>query len=225
MPDVHGGLTAQLEAFMNGLMDRVDHATRNTLKRSYDALEHTGMASKAIGVGDKAPDFSLLDQDGVRFDLKTALRSGPVVALFVRGGWCPFCSITLRAFDQVRQALAAEGATLVAISPSTHDNVQATAECNVLQYSILSDAGLKVATAYGLVWEADPQLRLVYTRLGHNLPVLNGTGNWRLPIPAGYVIDTDGVVRAARVDTRLTARLLPGDALAAVEKLVKAPTG
>jgi peroxiredoxin len=225
MPQPHDGLTAQLNAFMNSLMDRIDPAARETIRRSHDALEHTGIAAKAVGVGDRAPNFRLLDQNGDPFDLKAALRRGPVVALFVRGGWCPFCAITLRAFDQVRQALASEGASLVAISPATHDNVQATAERNVLHYSVLSDPGLEVAAAYGLVWEPAPELQAVYAKLGHDLPKLNGTRDWRLPIPAGYVIDMDGIVRAARVDTRLNARLLPTDALAAVRTLVKTPTG
>lgn len=212
-------LTAELNAFMNSLMDRVDPAMAEVLQRHHDLLEQSGMAERAVGLGDRAPDFTLLDQNGRSFALADALRRGPVVVLFVRGGWCPFCSITLRAYDNVRVALERAGASLVAISPSTPANVQATVERDVLHYSVLSDPSLVTATAYGLVWEAAPELQSVYARLGHDLPRINGTGDWRLPIPAGYVIGTDGIVHAARVDTRLTVRMAPAEALGGVRAL------
>lgn len=216
-------LTAELHAFMNSLMDRVDPAVADILRRNYDELERSGIAERAIRLGDKAPDFTLLDQRGKSFSLSDALRRGPVVALFVRGGWCPFCSITLRAFDNVRVALERAGASLVAISPATPVNVEATAERDVLHYSMLSDPSLVVASSYGLVWEPNAELQSVYARLGHDIPRINGTGDWRLPIPAGYVIGIDGIIHAARVDSRLTERMLPTEALGEVRSLSNVP--
>ncbi len=212
-------LTTELNAFMNGLMDRLDPKTAAVICDNQTMLAQSGIADRAIGVGDVAPDFTLIDQSDKPFSLSVALTRGPAVVLFVRGGWCPFCTITLRAFDRVRAALAREGASLVAISPATPQNSQATAERNVLHYSLLSDTSLAVATAYGLVWEAAPALQAVYARLGHDLPRINGTGDWRLPIPAGYVIGQDGIVQSARVDSSMTVRLQPSDALAQVKAM------
>lgn len=216
-------LTAELNAFMASMMDRIDSATAEVLNRNYERLDKSGIAGRAIGVGDAAPDFTLPDQEGKSFSLSVALRHGPVVALFVRGGWCPFCSITMRAFNDARASLTREGASLVAISPAMLPHIQTTAECNILRYPVLSDAGLAVAASYGLVWELPPDMQAIYRRFGHDLPHINGTGDWRLPIPAGYVIGTDGIVHAAHVDTRLTSRLLPSEALEAVKALAATP--
>jgi peroxiredoxin len=213
-------LTAELNSFMNSLMDRVDPQTGAVIRDSQARLAESGIVDKAIRVGDRAPDFSLHDQYGGRFTLSEALKRGPVVVLFVRGGWCPFCAITLRAFDRVRSALAAAGASLVAVSPATIQNVKASADREFLHYQLLSDENLIVASSYGLVWEPDAALQKVYAMLGHNLPVINGTGDWRLPIPAGYVVAPDGVVAAARVSTSLTGRMQPADALAGVKAAV-----
>ena len=212
-------LAGDLDAFMNSLMSRVDPVTAAVMRDSGDRLARSGIAGRAIGVGDVAPAFSLTDQDGAVFSLSEALKRGPVVALFVRGGWCPFCAITLRAYDRVLEALRREGASLVAISPAIPAYVKATAERETLRYSLLSDPALATAAAYGLVWNPEPEMQSVLRRFGHDLPAINGTGDWRLPIPAGYVIGVDGRVRAARVDTRLTERLPPAEALGEVRSL------
>jgi peroxiredoxin len=214
-------LAAELNAFMNSLMDRVDPKMGAVIRDSQAKLAESGIADRAIGVGDVAPEFTLRDQHDRPFALSEALQRGPAVVLFVRGGWCPFCAITLRAYDRVRAALAREGASLVAISPATSQYVKASADREFIRYQLLSDPNLGVASSYGLVWEPGPDLQQVYSKLGHNVPVINGTGDWRLPIPAGYVIGQDGIVRAARVSTSLTARMLPADALAEVKSAVE----
>ena len=47
---------------------------------------------EGLKVGDIAPAFAAKDQDGRLISLKEALRRGPVVLLFYRGQWCPFCN-------------------------------------------------------------------------------------------------------------------------------------
>jgi len=45
-----------------------------------------------LKVGDAAPVFTAKDQNGKTISLKEALKKGPVVMLFYRGQWCPFCN-------------------------------------------------------------------------------------------------------------------------------------
>lgn len=52
-----------------------------------------------LQVGDRAPDFAMLSQDGVSVSLKSELQKGPVLLVFLRAEWCSFCvSILLSAF-------------------------------------------------------------------------------------------------------------------------------
>jgi peroxiredoxin len=55
------------------------------------------------------------------------------------------------------------------------------------------------------------------------LPDSNGTDDWTLPVPATFVIGTDGTVALAHVDLDYRSRLEPADALAAVERLARRP--
>lgn len=212
-------LTDELHAFMDSLRSRADQRTIDILQRNLETLAKSGLADRAIGEGDTAPGFTLPDQEGRPVLLSRELAQGPVVLVFVRGGWCPFCAITLRAYDAILPGLARAGAKLLAISPETPADVKVTAERNGLRFPLLADADLAVAASYGLVWNLDTELRGIYQKFGHDLPRINGTGDWRLPIPAGYVVGQDGVVKVARRDPNVVNRLSPQAALIAAQQL------
>ena len=213
------GLTKQLDAFMTGFMERTDPATAATLRASSMALEHAGVVERALKIGDQAPDFTLPDQVGKPVSLRGLLERGPVVLTFFRGGWCPFCALTLRALAAIRPKLRRLGAELVAVSPETPSNAATTAERNGLNFPVLTDLGNRVAREYRLVWQLDAQMRAVYERLGHSLPKINGDNEWTLPVPAGFVVASDGRISYAHVHTRVDRRLEPQAALDAVQQL------
>ena len=213
-------LSRRLDAFMASFMERIDPAMGRTLAEAAAGLRASGVLERAPKVGDVAPDFTLADQHGRAFSLRERLVDGPVVVTFFRGGWCPFCTLALRALNDVSRDLRRAGAEIVAISPETAERAADTAERNDLSFPLLADAGNTVARQYGLVWELGPELRDVYGRLGHVLPRINGTNDWALPIPAGFVIGRDGRITYAHVDTDVTRRLEPRAALEAVRRVV-----
>ena len=111
------------------------------------------------------------------------------------------------------------GASLVAISGQTPDNSLSMAEKNELTYEVLSDVGLTVARSYGLVFRLPGYLQDAYERLGHPLPMFNGTGEQTLPLPATFVIARDGIVRFAYANPDYTHRADPKDILAVLESI------
>ena len=214
-------LSRQLDAFLAGVLERTDPATAEILREAARSGLPGTADIRVAGprAGDPAPDFALADQRGARIGLRELLAKGPLVLTFFRGGWCPFCTISLRALDSVRAELAREGATVAAISPQRSDLALDTAERNDLKFPLLIDPGSEVARRYGLVWELGPELRTVYERLGHALPQVNAAREWALPIPAGFVIAQDGTIAYAHVDPRITRRLEPREAVRAVKDL------
>ena len=184
-------------------------------------LERTAeMAEKgALGVGDRAPDFTLPDATGGEIRLSELLVDGPVVLTFYRGAWCPYCNTQLRDYQLALPDLEDAGASLVAVSPQTPDSSLTTAEKNDLAFPVLSDAGLEVSRDYGLVFRVDESTRDRYRLGGVDLERYNGTGDWELPVPATYVIDQSGTVRAAFVEADYTQRASPRDVLEAVRDL------
>jgi peroxiredoxin len=84
-----------------------------------------------------------------------------------------------------------------------------TEEPKPLSFEMLRDLGNRVAEAYGLAFTLPDDLREVYVKFGIDLAQGNGDGTWRLPMPARFVIDRGGIVRAVDADPDYTRRPEP----------------
>jgi peroxiredoxin len=212
-------LFAQLAAYKAGFISRVPGARLSMMEGATAKLRRSGIEASAKKVGDRAPSLSLPDAKGELASLDLLLEKGPVVAIFYRGGWCPYCNLELRAWQAHLSELESLGATLVAISPQTPDNSLSTAEKNELAFPVLSDSELVAADGFGIAFTLPPELVELYSAVGNNLPELNGNGQWVLPIPATFVIDSSGFIRFAHVEADYRERAEPADVMAAVRAI------
>lgn len=147
--------------------------------------------SRRKSVGDVAPDFFLKDPKGNSVSLKAALKNGPVVLNFYRGGWCPFCNLELNALQRALPKFKEAGAQLIAISPESPDNSLSTIEKHKLAFSVLSDTGSHVARQYGIIYQVPDYLIPVYEKFGVDIKLHNASDKLELPLPATYVINTN----------------------------------
>src|SRR5260370_5225798 len=214
-------LKAALDAFRSEFMAHVPPEVRDAMVRADMELAASGIAQRAWKAGDRGPTFSLPDARGGYVRLNGLLAAGPVVLSSYRGGWCPYCNLELRALQQALPEITRLGATLVAVSPQTPDESLSTAEKNALAFPVLSDAGSATAKSFGIAYDLAEEFRPIYTRFGHALPDKNCDESWVLPIPATYVIDTDGTIALAYVDVDYRNRLAPTDILTALQALSK----
>lgn len=195
---------------------RMPAETLAVMDRATGEVAASGIAGSSLGVSATVPDFELPDATGTKVSLSSLLAEGPVVLAFYRGGWCPYCSLELRALQAELPGITAAGARLVAVSPQTPDASLSTAEKLALAFPVLSDAGNAVAETFGLVFTLPEALRQVYIGFGLDLPAANGDDTFRLPIPATYVIRADGTVAWRFADPDYTKRAEPADVLAAL---------
>ena len=84
-----------------------------------------------------------------------------------------------------------------------------TEEPKPLAFELLRDFGNHVAEAYGLAFTLPDDLRAIYVKFGIDLAKGNGDGTWRLPMPARFVIDRAGIIRAVDADPDYTRRSEP----------------
>jgi peroxiredoxin len=94
-----------------------------------------------------------------------------------------------------------------------------TDEPKPLSFTLLRDFGNRVAEAYGLVFTLPDDLREIYLKFGIDLARGNGDGTWRLPIPARFVIDRQGIIRAVDADPDYTRRPEPAQTVEALKGL------
>lgn len=162
-------------------------------------------ASKALKVGDKAPQFTLKNALGKKVKLSTLLKNGNVVLTWYRGGWCPYCNRALQGWQEVLPKIKAQGATFVALTPELPDYSLSTKEKHQLTFEILTDLNNEVANRYGLVFTLDENTAVRYEK-GFGLSAYNGNHLNQLPMPATYIINQKGVIVYAFVNADYTQR-------------------
>ena len=150
--------------------------------------------------------------------LYEALGDQVVVLVFYRGGWCPYCNITLNTYQaELVPELGRRGVALVAISPQAPDGTLSTQEKNDLTFTVLSDPGNQVANAVGIVTAPSDEVRVAQLELGLDLAVVNADGTTGLPMPTTIILDADHVVRWRDVHPDYTTRSELAQILAALD--------
>lgn len=194
--------------FMQGVDDVIEKA--KAFEEGKDALK----------IDEKAIDFKLPNPKGQVISLSDLLEVGPVVVTFYRGSWCPYCNLQLRALQAKLNDIHALGATLVAISPEVPDDSLSENEINTMEFTVLSDQDAKVASQYGVAWEV-PEFLMEHMRVDRGLDlkkVNNGNANV-LPIPATFIVGTDGLVKWNYVNVDYRTRSEPDEIIDALKKL------
>ncbi len=173
-------------------------------------------AGPAVGVS--IPDFELPDQDGHLISLGELLSEGPLVLSLNRGHWCPWCRLELRAMAQIHDEVQKLGAQVVSIIPETLAYSARLAADNQLPFKILTDLDLGYTLSLGLMVWAGDKIRALYLKAGLDLALFHSNDGWFLPVPATFIIGSDGVVKAKMADPDFRKRMEPEDILTALRK-------
>src|SRR5215831_1003972 len=136
-------LKEQLAEYRAGWYKRVPAERQAIMQRHIDQLRGS-IGRTTLKVGDRTPAIVLENANGATVAVGALLKKGPVIVTFYRGGWCPYCNLELRAYQEILPEIVAAGASLVAISPERPDDTVSTAERNALTFEVLSDVGQKV---------------------------------------------------------------------------------
>jgi peroxiredoxin len=206
-------LADRIAAFHDGLAKQAPPELIRTIVAEIDGLLRAGAGASALAVGAPAPAFTLPDVRGGDVALARLTAEGPVVLVFYRGAWCPYCDMQLRAYQEILPQIRALGAQMAAISPQTPDESLSTAEKKALAFPVLSDAGNAVARQFGLVFKVPPGLDAVHRGFGVDLARTNGDASNELPVPAVFIIGRDGRVAFRHVDADYRSRLEPAELL------------
>jgi len=117
----------------------------------------------------------------------------------------------LEALQQVESEIRGLGARLVVITPEIERYTRAMHHKLSLSFDILTDLHLKIAEQFGLVFTLPDYLRELYKSFGSTLDRFNDEPEYRLPMPARYIIDSTGIIRSADVNADYTIRTDPAE--------------
>jgi peroxiredoxin len=188
----------------------------------------TGIEDRILPIGAPAPSFDLPNAAATTLTHATAANSrlvhssdllaiGPLIVVFFRGRWCPYCMTQLEAWQAAFPQVREKGALLVAISPQLPRQNDFTAQHHNLTFPLLSDAGSVLADAFRVAYTVPEPLQQHYRSIMINIPFINGDqgpNTWRLPIPATFVIAPSGKITFAEAHADHRVRPDPQDVLA-----------
>jgi peroxiredoxin len=188
------------------------------IKAFVQKMQDEGIADVALKPDDIAPDFTLKNATGKEFNLYKRLANGPVILTWYRGGWCPYCNLTLNYLQQYLNEFKSYGTQLIAISPEKPDQSLSTMEKNGLEFEVLTDEINEVAEKYAGVHSLPKEIHEFYAERGVG-EYYKDYKTIEFPIPATYIIDRDGIIRFAFAEADYRKRAEPVEILESLKRL------
>ena len=122
----------------------------------------------------------------------------------------------LEALQGIHSEVKALGAQIVVLTPELERYTRALHTKLNLTFDILTDLHLTTAAKFRVVYVLPDYLRELYKSFGNALDRFHDEPEFRLPMPARYVIDTQGIIRAAGVNADYTIRPEPSETVKAL---------
>jgi len=212
-------LKDEIQKMQEAMLPQIPEDVLKLLFSKIEELVNSGITERTLNEGDEIPQINLPNAVGKTINVNSMLKDGPVVISFYRGAWCPYCNLELKALQNVLPEFKLLDAQLIAISPNTPDNSISSIEKHGLEFEVLTDAGNKIAKEFRLVFNLAEELRPIYQQFNFDVPKYNGDDSWELPIPATYIVNTDGKIVHAFVNADYTKRMEPTEIISKLKEL------
>jgi len=215
--DMDASLNERLQSFSTAAR-KYNPAFGDAVERLIERLRQSGAGEAAPKVGDEMPPFVLPDEDGHIVSLDALIAKGPVAITFHRGHWCPYCRININALARAQRQIQREGGQIVAVMP---DRQQFAAEFKSeaqAEFPILTDLDNGYALSLNLVFWVGAEMEKMIAATGRDMPAYHGNDAWMFPIPATFVVGTDGAITARFVDPDYRKRMEIEDLLGAIRE-------
>lgn len=211
-------LQAKLDAKKAQWAEKADQKTHDVYDDGIAKVKATGVLGTMKNVGDTAPTFTLPNAVGEDVSSADLLAKGPIVVVFYRGAWCPYCNLTLADWQDHLDEIQALGAQLVTISPQLPDFSLDSKQKNDLKFPVLSDVGHTVSDDFGITTQVTPEILEIWEgRI--DLEKHNGDASAKLPLPATYLIGTDGTIHFAHAHEDYRVRAEPDEVIAKLKEI------
>jgi peroxiredoxin len=184
------------------------------------AAPTVGVLPEGVGVppGSPAPDAEVeFAVGGGAVNLASLYADGPVLLVFYRGGWCPFCNYQVHELATAWPEFQARGVTPVLVSVDRVDEAAKTQASWEIPFPVLSDPTLKAHSAFKVNFAVDDETVKKYARFGIDLEESSGQTHHTIAVPSMFLIDRDGVVRWAHAELDYKTRPTVEQVLAAID--------
>jgi peroxiredoxin len=166
---------------------------KQTSTTSADKLG-TNENNLGLQVGKTVPEFESHTFAGVPVTLNHLLRKGPIMVIFYRGGWCPYCNYQVRQVTQAYDKFQQRNVTPVLISVDRTEGSTLLKQSYDIPFPVLSDPDLAAHEAFNAVIDMGEAGYEKYKNFGIDLETWSGQDHHKIAAPAIYLVAKDGKI-------------------------------
>jgi peroxiredoxin len=159
--------------------------------------------------GASVESVSLKTVDGRIAELADFIEEKPTVLVFYRGSWCPYCNTHLAGLKEIEQQILDAGWQIIAVSPDRPEKLAESLDEHQMKYTLLSDSKMRAAKMFQIAFKVDDKTIEKYKGYGIDLTDASGRDHHLLPVPAVFLIGTDGVIQFTYANPDYKVRLDP----------------
>lgn len=206
-------LTETLKKMKKNSKSRANPAVSKEFNRATQELRAKNL--KTITKGKKIPNLTFTHPNNSSLSLASLYQNNPVILLFYRGHWCPYCMAELKAYQEMFKDFQKEKAIVLAVSPDKIIDIKKTKKKHQIKFILAQDPQNTNAKKIGLKFKVDSKVVELYKNYGIDISHTNN----ELPMPGTYIIDKKGIIQYSFVDPDYTVRADPQEVLQALKGL------
>ncbi|MGL1886717.1 MAG: AhpC/TSA family protein [Reichenbachiella sp.] len=144
----------------------------------------------------------------------------PIVLIFYRGGWCPYCNVHLKELQGIEKDLTQKGYALIAVSPDKSSTLNAHKSKKSLHITMVSDSDMKLAQAFGVAFKVQKSMVKKYLD-SYNIDIVRDSGKDHnlLPVPSVFVLNKSRVIQYVYTNANYKVRLSGVELLKALDAI------
>jgi peroxiredoxin len=220
---IHRWLAIGAVVLLAGLSCKPPQGSSAVSKETEADVADSAQHVQPLLVGARVPPLTLRTMGGEPFDLNEAIATRPTVLVFYRGGWCPFCNTHLGALKEAEPTIRQAGWQMLAIAPDRPEKLVETEQKHQMSYTLLSDSEMTAAKAFGIAFKVDDATLEKYKGYGIDLQAASGQNHSWLPVPAVFLVNTEGIITFEYVNPDYKVRLDPDVLIAEIRSQTSKP--
>jgi len=190
--------------------------------RAYVAIDDKKIGTREDGLGvengHKVADIVLAEHYGGSISLTDLWAGHPLIVIFYRGGWCPFCNAQIKEMADNSERFEEIGVLPVFISVDTPDAVSLTNQTYQIPFPVLSDTNLKAHTEFNVINKISDELQERAASRGLDFSEWSGSDHGVIAHASSFLVDTNGVVQWSTVVKDYRSRPSIDQLIAAIEQ-------
>lgn len=192
--------------------------------RDYSEIADDLIGSREGGFGvPNGTDVSgleVLSIEGETVALDDLWAEKPLMLIFYRGGWCPFCNAQIRELSLGYSEFEERGVEIAVVSVDRPDVAILTKKTYEVPFPVLSDQDLVAHKAFNVILQMTQEdAARTLERRGRDYTEWSGRDHLAIAIASSFLIGTDGEVKWSTVVEDYRSRPTPEQLLSAIEAM------